>query len=211
MPYVTCPACGLRFHAVAAHSTVVRCPKCDVDLARDGRPAPAATGGGGVVEAALESHAVVLLIFFVRRALEAEAGIALWAETVAQAHLAAHRLATTSEAVAWLDAMAYRQLARYRAGGRPDGRGLRRLGLGLPQPGAAEILDVDLLADLPRLRALAEHALATLPERGREIVRLRVVERRSAKAPASGALEALPALRAWLRATPDLRVRARPI
>ena len=81
---------------------------------------------------------------------------------------------------------------------------------------------------------LAERALATtLPDRSREIVRLRVVERRpaavvaaqmgisehdvrsqvsrslrvAAQAPApalaAGDLDTLPALRAWLRATPE--------
>ena len=172
-----------------------------------------------------------------RRTLEAEAGIALWAETVAQAHLVARRLATSTEAVAWLDAMAYRQLARHRAG-RPDGRGLHGLGLAAPEPAAREILDIDLLAGLPELRVLAERALATLTDRSREIVRLRVVERRPAAvvaarmgisehdvrslvsrslrvaaqapapAPTAGDHDTLPALRAWLRATPELRVRA---
>jgi len=192
----------------------------------------------GAVHGALEDHAVVLLIFFVRRAVEAEAGIGLWSETVAQAHLATRRLGTSSEAVAWLDAMAYRQLARFRAAGRCEARGLRRLGLGLPQPDAREMIEIDLLADLPRLRGLAERSLATLPERAGEIVRLRVVERRPAcavaermgltehlvrsqvsrslrvatqapvAAPAADAIDELPTLRAWLRATPDLRVRA---
>lgn len=238
MPYVACSACGLRFHAVAAHSTIVRCPECDVALPGVDPRAAVASADAGAVHGALATHGVVLLTFFVRRALEAEAGIALWAETVSEAHLAARRLCTSSEAVAWLDAMAYRQLARYRASGRADVRALRRLGLALPQPDAGEILDIDLLADLPHLRALAEHALATLPERSREMVRLRVVERRPVcevaarmritedhvrsrvsrdlrvatqapgPVPPADAIDELPALRAWLWATPELHARA---
>ena len=89
---------------------------------------------GGALQEALEQHAVVLLVFCVRRTLEVEAGLALWAETIAQTQLAARRLHTSDEAVAWLDAMAYRQLARFRATGRAGDRALRRLGLCVPEP-----------------------------------------------------------------------------
>ena len=193
---------------------------------------------GSPLHDALGEHALVLLVFFVRRTLEVEAGLALWAETIAQAHLAARRLHTTDEAVAWLDAMAYRQLARFRATGRADDRGRRRLGLGGLDPEPGELAAIDRLAGLPGLRARAATRPPALTERAREIVRLRVVERQSADEvaermgvtgdmvrakvsrslrdaaqspgapPAAGAIGALPTLHAWLQAEPEAGGRA---
>ncbi|MDP2711832.1 MAG: sigma factor-like helix-turn-helix DNA-binding protein [Solirubrobacteraceae bacterium] len=232
MPYVSCEACELRFHAVATHSTVARCPSCDAAIDGDDERAlrGARASAGSAVHTALDGHALVLLTFFVRRALEAEAGIALWAETVAHAHLAARRLRTSSEAVGWLDAMAYRQLARFRATGRTESRALRRLGLCPPVPAAEEIVGLDVLAGLPALRSEVARRLALLPEGTREIVRLCVVEghptaavaaqvgisqedvRRQvsnslravahtlARPPAPEAIDGLPSLAAWLAA-----------
>jgi ribosomal protein S27E len=34
MPYVVCPACGIRTYSAARHSTADTCPKCDTKLAR---------------------------------------------------------------------------------------------------------------------------------------------------------------------------------
>ena len=196
------------------------------------------TPPAGALQEALRQHAVVLLVFCVRRTLEVEAGLALWAETIAQAHLAGRRLDTTGEAVAWLDAMAYRQLARFRATGRADGRALRRLGLCAPEPEPGELAAIDWLAGLPGLRARAAARPPALSERGREIVRLRVVEGQPAQtvademglteevvrarvsrglrdaaqspgaAPAEDAIDALPTLRAWLAAEPAAGGRA---
>ena len=193
---------------------------------------------GSPLHDALDEHALVLLVFFVRRTLEVEAGLALWAETIAQAHLSARRLGTTGEAVAWLDAMAYRQLARFRATGRADDRGLRRLGLRGPEPEPGELAAIDWLAGLPGLRARAAARPPALTERTREIVRLRVVEGQSADAvaermgvtgdmvrakvsrslrgaaqspgapPAPNAIGALPTLRGWLDAEPAANGRA---
>jgi DNA-directed RNA polymerase specialized sigma24 family protein len=187
---------------------------------------------------ALERHALVLLVFCVRRTFEVEAGLALWAETIAQSHLSARRLHTTGEAVAWLEAMAYRELARFRATGRPDGRALRRLGLCVPEPEPAELAAIDWLAGLPGLRARAAARPPALSERGREIVRLRVVEGQAAQTvadqmgitedmvrarvsrglrdaaqspgapPAADAIDMLPTLQAWLHAEPAASGRA---
>lgn len=238
MPYVSCPACDLRFHAVATHSTVARCPHCDAALPGDHGQVTALTPQAGALPEALEQHAVVLLVFTVRRTLEVEAGLALWAETIAQAQLAGRRLRTTAEAVAWLDAMAYRQLARFRATGRSDDRALRRLGLAVPEPEPGELAEIDRLAGLPELRRRAAVRPPALSERGREIVRLRVVEelpaqdvaerldvtedmvrarvsrglRDAAQAagapPDEDAIDALPSLRAWLEAEPASGRRA---
>jgi DNA-directed RNA polymerase specialized sigma24 family protein len=193
---------------------------------------------GSALQEALEQHAVVLLVFCVRRTLEVEAGLALWAETIAQSQLAARRLRTTADAVAWLDAMAYRQLARFRATGRADGRALRRLGLCVPEPEPGELATIDRLAGLPDLRAGAAARPPALSERGREIVRLRVVEGQPAEtvademgvtgdivrarvsrglrdaaqspgaAPAGDAIAALPTLQYWLQAEPAPSGRA---
>jgi len=193
---------------------------------------------GSALQEALEQHAVVLLVFCVRRTLEVEAGLALWVETIAQAHLAGRRLDTTGEAVAWLDAMAYRQLARFRATGRADGRALRRLGLCAPAPEPGELAEIERLAGLPELRRGAAARPPALTERGHEIVRLRVVDGQSADevaermgvtgdmvrakvsrslrdaaqtpgaAPAADAIGALPAVRAWLQAEPAASGRA---
>jgi hypothetical protein len=32
MPYVVCPACGIRTYSAARHSTADACPKCDTKL-----------------------------------------------------------------------------------------------------------------------------------------------------------------------------------
>src|ERR1700709_1484926 len=62
------------------------------------RPEFALKGMGDVtaLDSALDDHGVVLLVFFVRRALDAEAGIALWAETVACAHAAGRHMRARS-------------------------------------------------------------------------------------------------------------------
>lgn len=190
------------------------------------------------LHAALDEHGLVLLAFCVRRTLEVEAGLALWAETIAQSQLSGRRLRTTRDAIAWLDAMAYRQLARFRATGRADDRALRRLGLSVPEPQAGELAAIDRLAGLPALRARAAARPPALSERSREIVRLRVVEGQPADAvaeqmgvtgdivrakvsrglrdaaqapgapPAADAIHALPTLRAWLQAEPAAIGRA---
>jgi RNA polymerase sigma factor (sigma-70 family) len=124
-----------------------------------------------------ERSAEDLLVFFVRRTLDAQIARDLWAETYAQAFAGRRRFRGQGsvQATSWLYGIAYRQLALYHRRGRAERRALERLGL--EQPAFAEDDEARLieLADLRSQRRRLAGALERLSPPVREAVRLRIL------------------------------------
>lgn len=139
MPYVCCRGCGLRFYTAAAYTTRGDCPRCGV-------PAPLRNRARGLDDAAFatlyDARAKPLLEFFGRRSSDAHVVIELWAETLAHSATIRQRFRghTPDDAAAWLDAISYRQLARFRHNGCVEPTSLRRLGLQAPSDDPATAL-----------------------------------------------------------------------
>lgn len=140
MPYVRCGGCALRFYTAAAVTTRGHCPSCGAPA----RVRPRARGLDDAGFASLyDAHAEALLAFFLRRAPAAQVAVSLWAETLADALTIRHRHRGHSleQATLWLEAIACRQLARYRNRGAVDPVNLRRLGLTPPTDDAADVVE----------------------------------------------------------------------
>lgn len=139
MPYVSCGGCGLRYYTAAAFTTRGHCPSCGV-------PARARTRARGLDDAAFASlydqRAEQLLAFFLRRAPSRELAVHLWAETFANAWSIRNRFrgGSREQAASWLEAIAYRQLARCRSRDDVDPVHLRRLGLRAPDDDPADVV-----------------------------------------------------------------------
>lgn len=140
MPYVRCRGCALRFYTAAAWSTRGDCPLC-------GTPARAPRRPRGLDDemcsALYDARAGELLAFLARRTSDEHTAVQLWAETLAHALSIRDRFRgdTVDHAALWLEAIAYRQLARYRARGHVEPVNLRRLALQAPdgEPGATVV------------------------------------------------------------------------
>lgn len=155
-------------------------------------------------------HRDQLLGMFVRRTLDVETALDLWAETFAQAVAGQKRFKGDEDAAArWLYTIAHRQLAYYYRRGYARKRAMQRLNL--ERPPSSEDLEAALLerAEAERVRGELAAALAQLSPKSRQAVELRVVEelpfaevaeRMAIKEPAARALvsRALRALAASL-------------
>jgi len=126
------------------------------------------------------AYAPVLLRYLARRTLEPEVAVDLVAETFAKAvaHRDQFRGRSDEEAVAWLFAIARRELSAYFRRGVVDRRAISALGLEVPALNEADYERVEQLADLRGGRAELADALARLSLQQREALRLRVIEER---------------------------------
>lgn len=125
-----------------------------------------------------EAEATRVLRFFARRVIDGEAALDLTAETFAQAFAARERFRGQDDeaARAWLFAIARAQLAAFLRRGYADRAARERLGLERPPVTEQDLLRVEELAGLAEMRDAVARALADLPARQRDAVRLRVVE-----------------------------------
>jgi len=125
-----------------------------------------------------DADAEGLLVFFVRRTLDGQVALDLWAETLAAAFAAWRRCRARDRAgqTSWLYGIAYRQLALYWRRGAAEQRAIARLGLERPTFNDGELERLEELAGLDGLRAQVGQALADLPDQQREAVRLRIVQ-----------------------------------
>lgn len=126
-------------------------------------------------------EADAVLVFHVRRTLDAEVALDLTAETFAQAWRSRRGLKATTavELRAWLFTIAARTLARYHRRGRVERQALERLGVRLPRVHEDDLQEIEERAGLTDLRAALGRELPRLPGNQREALRLRVVEERS--------------------------------
>jgi RNA polymerase sigma-70 factor (ECF subfamily) len=125
-----------------------------------------------------ERHRDSLLVFFVRRTVDTEVALDLWAETFAQAVAGRWRYRGRSdeEAAGWLFGIAHRQLALYYRRGTVERRALRRLALERPAADPVLLEEIERRAGLQELRRELTVALATLSDPVRRAVQLRVVD-----------------------------------
>lgn len=122
-------------------------------------------------------HRDALLGMFVRRTLDVETALDLWAETFAQAVASQGRFrGDEDDAAKWLYTIAHRQLAYYYRRGYARKRAMQRLEL--ERPPASEDLEAALMqrAEAERVRGELAVALAQLSPKARQAVELRVVE-----------------------------------
>jgi RNA polymerase sigma-70 factor (ECF subfamily) len=125
-----------------------------------------------------ESESV--LVFFVRRTLDAEVALELTAETFAQAYLGFARLRgrAPEQRQAWLYTIARRRLSRYRRRGRVEQRALRRLGMRTPVAHEDDLAQIEQRAGVAELRSALSHELERLSDAQRRALELRIVEER---------------------------------
>lgn len=123
----------------------------------------------------------VVLVFLVRRTLDAAIAADLAAETFAQAFRSWTRLRGRSEEEvrAWLFTVARRQVSRYLRRGRVERRAVHRLGIRVPSLHEDDVAAIEERAGLSELRTALGVELARLSLEQREALRLRVVEERS--------------------------------
>lgn len=123
-------------------------------------------------------HSRAVVVFLTRRTYDAEVALDLTAETFAQALKGCHRFRgeTADDERAWLIAIAKHLHAQYVRKGVAESRAVRRLGLQLPRPDAAELARVIELAGGAELRAAVAAQLEALNADQRTAVHLRVVE-----------------------------------
>jgi RNA polymerase sigma-70 factor, ECF subfamily len=119
-----------------------------------------------------------LLVTLVRRTLEVDVALDLWAESWAAAYKSRQRFRgrTSEEAEGWVRGIASRQYAMYVRRGHAERRALERLGIERPTAEPEDIEELERLAGLDGLRAVVADALARLSADQREALRLRVVE-----------------------------------
>jgi RNA polymerase sigma factor (sigma-70 family) len=129
------------------------------------------------VAALYERHRKELLLFFARRTADAEVALDLWAETFAQAVVAAKRFRgrTEAEEAGWLYAIARRQLALYYRRGTAEGKAMRKLGIERPPADALVEAELVRAAGLSDLRRELAGALDTLSADTRQALELRIV------------------------------------
>lgn len=114
-----------------------------------------------------DARAASLLDFFTQRAPAVPTAVALWAETLADALTIRHRYRGNSreQAALWLEAIAYRQLALFRARAGCDPVNLRRLGLQPPDDDTADLVDAFRATIVPDGRALLRDDRNSVPGR----------------------------------------------
>jgi RNA polymerase sigma factor (sigma-70 family) len=119
-----------------------------------------------------------VLLFLARRTADPQIALDLWAETFAQALEArtSYRGATHAEELAWLYAIARRQLAQFYRRGKIEQRALGRLELERPAATPEVLEEIERKAELTHTRRELGDALARLSPATREAVQLRVVD-----------------------------------
>ena len=119
-----------------------------------------------------------VLVFFVRRVLDAEVALDLMSETFASAleNRRQFRGTTAEQEQAWLFAIARNELKLYWYKGSVERRALARVGV---EPPALSDSELERIEDAAELASLGRHlsaAMADLPEEQRQAVKLRVVD-----------------------------------
>lgn len=125
-----------------------------------------------------DEHGERVLVFLVRRCLDAEVAVDLMAESFAQAFASRRRFPgrTAAEAGAWLLALARHQLHAYFDRGRVEQKAIRSLGIEVPPVDREDAARIEDLAALRELRGVAGERLERLPVDERSALRLRVIE-----------------------------------
>lgn len=123
-------------------------------------------------------HSVAVVRFFAGRVFDTQVALDLMAETFAQAFLARRtvRGSTEEELGGWLYAIARGQLDRYYRKGRAERRALDRLGLEVPQPGAAELERIEEAVGAEAQRESLRAALGELSDDQRTAIQMRIVD-----------------------------------
>lgn len=129
-------------------------------------------------EALYDRVAQRLVVYLARRVRDPDAAAELWAEcwAVAFESWPRCRASGTAEADAWMFAVARNQLAAYYRTGAIHRRALERLSWVAPALAADDREWIDRTVDLDTLSPALDEALAELPHKRRQAVRLRVVE-----------------------------------
>jgi RNA polymerase sigma factor (sigma-70 family) len=129
-------------------------------------------------EALYDRTAERLLVSLTRRTHDTEVAGELWAECWAAAFAGwpACRASGPAGEEAWLFGIARKRLADYWRAGAVERRALERLRWSVPAASSAEDEQLARIADLDALRDALADALATLPERRRRAVALRIVD-----------------------------------
>lgn len=118
-----------------------------------------------------------LLQFLLRRTGDAEIAADLWGETFAQALTSRGRFRGNHEqAIAWLYAIAHRQLGRYYRRGKAECRAMQRLGMERPAISAEAEAQLVKRAGLDEMRDAIAAGVAMLTDDAREAIMLRVVD-----------------------------------
>jgi RNA polymerase sigma-70 factor (ECF subfamily) len=122
-----------------------------------------------------------VLVFFVRRTLDAEIALDLTAETFAAAYRGWRRLRgrSTEERRAWLYVIARRLLSRYWDRGRAEREAIEKLGIRVPQLHEDDLAEIEERAGLADLRAALGGELERLSPGQRRALQLRIIDERS--------------------------------
>ncbi len=122
-------------------------------------------------------HAEDLLRYFARRALDPESAAELTAETFAAAFASrANYEDTGANGVAWLYGIARHQLGRFFRAGGVDARARRQLGMPERELPPEDYERIEDLVDFAPIRSAIGDALASLTERERDAMQLRVID-----------------------------------
>ncbi len=122
-----------------------------------------------------------VVVFFARRALDAETALDLVGETFALAleRRRQFRGSTAHEEQGWLFAIARNELAHYWKRGAVERAALQRLGCDPPESTSEDLEWVERVADLPLLRTTVCAALDDLPGDQAYAVAARIVDERA--------------------------------
>lgn len=125
-----------------------------------------------------EREAEPILMFFMRRTLDAEVALDLTAETFAQAWRGwpGVRVGSGPEVRGWVFTIARRQLGRYLRRGYVERRALGHIGMSVPALHDDDIAEIERAADLDSMRSALGAELKKLSETQREALQLRIVD-----------------------------------
>lgn len=131
-------------------------------------------------EAFYVAYVARVVRYFVRRTFDADLALDLTAETFALAleRRRQFRGRTEAEEQGWLFAIARHELMRYWRHGKVERAALGRIGIDLGGRTDENLIEVERLADLPRLRDSVRAALQDLPDDQARAVRERVLHER---------------------------------
>lgn len=122
-----------------------------------------------------------MLLFLTRRTGNPEVALDLLSETFVEAFAerARFRGKTQAQAMAWIWAIARRQLADYWRSGDIERRAMKRVGVTAPRDMTDEEIErVEQLSGLQDLMTLVRTGMDGLPQEQRDALRLRVVDER---------------------------------
>jgi RNA polymerase sigma-70 factor (ECF subfamily) len=125
-----------------------------------------------------DAYARRVLVFFMRRVMDAEAAFDLMSESFAKAleNVSQFRGGTVEEEQGWLFAIARNELSHYWRRGKVERASLAKLGIPVPSLTDAEVERVEEIAGLSEVRQDIAEALDNLPDDQRRAVELRIVK-----------------------------------